>query len=109
MRLVIAVAAIALGAGCQNVKRDTRASVKQRAAFDLKCPAASLKLTPLTEETLQGADSYGVDGCDQRAVYIRHASQNGEVWVLNTPHTASTSSTTTSDSTAPATQEGTKQ
>ncbi len=83
--LVLVLVLVAL-IGCGHVRQDTRASVKQRAAFDMSCSQTELTLTPLTEETLQGANSYGVEGCGKRAVYVRTTTSSGDVWVLNTPH-----------------------
>jgi hypothetical protein len=80
MRTLLAITLFGL-VGCVGaVRADSRAEATRRAAFDFSCPEKSIKLTPLTEETAQGATQYGAEGCGKRAVYV--ATPSG--YVLNT-------------------------
>jgi hypothetical protein len=58
-------------------------TIRGRAAFDLKCPAAQLEVVPVmvTNGPTYGiAQQIGASGCDRRAVY---AQIRGGSWVLN--------------------------
>lgn len=58
--------------------------VRQRASFELSCPADKLKLTILnvTQGGTLGdhASQIGVEGCEKKAVYV-HAPDNS--WLVN--------------------------
>jgi hypothetical protein len=59
----------------------TVAQLKTRAAFDLKCPEASIQITKIDSRT------NGVSGCGQQATYVEScAKPNGTdcTWILNT-------------------------
>ena len=88
--------ALALGCGA---RAQVRADVAHRAAFDFSCPENSIAVTPLTKETLQGADQYGAEGCGRRAVYVRTPSG----YVLNTASGQAEQAPTTDNSAPPAT------
>ena len=73
--------------GCAGPYQAT-AALKKRAAFDLQCPADSLRVTSL------GGTTRGVEGCGQRAVYMNRCDYLGEEideidgpkkcpWILN--------------------------
>jgi hypothetical protein len=51
------------------------AELVKRAAFDLSCPEASLRVVPL------GDALRGVEGCDKKATYVFDQQQH--VWVMN--------------------------
>jgi hypothetical protein len=59
--------AFLLAAACGSATA-TYSELKTRAAFDLKCDRANLKVTPL------GDDVAGVEGCGQRATYVESCS-----------------------------------
>lgn len=56
--------AAALGIACARPEPATAAQLRDRAAFELGCPASSLELVRIDEST------GGVMGCGRRAVYI---------------------------------------
>ena len=51
----------------------------KRASFELNCEAESLKFTVLKKNPQGTILSYGVTGCNKRAVYLHVDNQ----WVLN--------------------------
>ena len=55
------------------------ASLQQRAAFDVGCPAGDLVVTDL------GGNSRGVEGCGCRATYVNGSPGRtyGDTWILN--------------------------
>lgn len=58
-----------------------------RAAFELRCPKEQLRLTTLNVIRDVGGDDptqIGVDGCGQRAVYVRVSPNE---WIMNTEST----------------------
>jgi hypothetical protein len=59
---------------------EQRTSLYKRAAFDLKCPEAQLKITVLATYGENGLKQAGVTGCDQRATYV---TLDFESWVMN--------------------------
>ena len=59
--------------------------VRKRAAFELNCQEQQLKLTPLAHGSRtepEFVSEYGVEGCDQRAIYV-HVPDTQD-WVNNT-------------------------
>lgn len=92
--LSVAVTMVAIaGVGCAPSFEEVRKNLEPRAAFELKCPAAKLKFVELGR--CPQNDSFvctvGVDGCEQRAVYV-----------LNTATMQYVVNTTTSDNKADA-------
>jgi hypothetical protein len=77
--LVLAAVLLAGLAACPAVQRHED-TLRTRAAFDLQCPAAQLKLKQLDSEVA------GVEGCGQRATYLYNGQAGG--WILNGPTTA---------------------
>ena len=79
MRLATASLAISFGlAGCisaQQAETKRIDELRTRAAFDLSCAAAQLKVTCLKEDSGPWGGSRcvtaGVFGCDQKATYVR--------------------------------------
>lgn len=54
--------------------------VRKRAAYDISCPAENLKLVLLNVS--EGyPQTFGVEGCEQKVVYIR--PYGSTTWVLN--------------------------
>jgi hypothetical protein len=76
--ILVFVVATSACASAASINRDRLGEVRQRAAFDLHCDANSLKLTPLKEQD-DVVMQYGVEGCNQRSVYVHTWSG----WVLN--------------------------
>jgi hypothetical protein len=85
MRIAL-VSFIAVLASCVSISKYTQQpfvvgwedDLRERASFELHCDAAAFKVTKL------GADGNmaGVEGCDQKGVYVRSVG-NGGVWILN--------------------------
>ena len=72
--LVLSLTACESGAELDNLRA--------RSAFELHCPADSIQITNLDDS----AETYGVSGCGQRAVYLWHCSDPYDLeckWVLN--------------------------
>ena len=70
-RLRLLAAILGLGAllgGCATASNEVHPVVSM-AAFDLNCPRAKLRYTQINDDT------WGVDGCGQRAKYIRACRQ----------------------------------
>jgi len=75
------------GCGTENAYgydggNDKWISVKDRASFDLSCPAAQLSVHHL------GSNTVGIEGCDKKAVYVSTALCGGggcsfKGWVMN--------------------------
>jgi hypothetical protein len=71
--------------GCISASATNVDSVKElrtRAAFEMSCDASSLKFVPVMYSyTLAGVvTQYGVEGCDQRIVYV----STNDGWIANT-------------------------
>jgi hypothetical protein len=81
-RSLVVVTALATGASsCATVHADLTEIVKKRAAYDMKCDAAKLELTPLSGGmnssipfAATNQKSYGVDGCGQRSSYYAYCT-----------------------------------
>lgn len=73
----------------QELWDSAQAQVRERAAFELKCPKEQLALTLLAAQfpadtRLNAPKQIGVDGCGRRLVYV--VSRSG--WVLNSSDAA---------------------
>jgi hypothetical protein len=80
-------ALVAIVPGCikmEEVNAENVATVRGRAAFDLRCGADALTFSPVvvgaTGYPREFVTQWGVEGCGQRAVYVR--TPMGE-WVSN--------------------------
>jgi hypothetical protein len=88
MRRAIAVLVLGI-AGCgpagtqasrtADYNAGAEAKLRQRAAFDLKCPASQLRLTRVTLAPSGVVETNGVEGCGQRAAYVHDYYQG--VWI----------------------------
>jgi hypothetical protein len=87
--VLVGALAWSLGLGCATVrsgrfeisKDDADVDfpkIKGRASFELHCPRSGLSLVTLDVDG-DRASQVGVEGCSQRAVYVRR----GEEWILN--------------------------
>jgi len=74
------VLAALLVAGCVMPLAMHEDSLRARASFDMRCPAAELRVTEIDPSTA------GVDGCGQRGTYIFSGAAG--TWVLNSPDAA---------------------
>ncbi|MAQ18625.1 MAG: hypothetical protein CMN30_27995 [Sandaracinus sp.] len=63
---------------------DTVANIESRASFDLQCPADQLTYHLLARER-HYPSQVGVEGCGERAVYLRERLQDGTFtgWYLD--------------------------
>jgi len=52
-------------------------SVAPQAAFDLDCPEEEVEVVPISEGVV------GVNGCGQRATYVRTGNGIGANWILS--------------------------
>ena len=77
LAIALAVAAACTTAACGS----TSATVRTRAAFDLKCPAEQLTITELTDVCGPFLCTVGVSGCGQQATYVMNKATS--TWVLN--------------------------
>lgn len=71
----------------QEAQQRQRADLERQAAYELRCDARQLQFTLLSKQknllVEGGADivrSYGVDGCNKRAVYT--VNPNSGAWIL---------------------------
>jgi hypothetical protein len=74
---LLAVACACATAACGS----TSATVRTRAAFDLKCPAEQLQVTELTDVCGPYLCTVGVNGCGHQATYVMNP--NTSTWVMN--------------------------
>ena len=58
-----------------------RQDLIKRASFDLECPSDQLVLTELSRNQFDHVNSYGVQGCGKKVVYVRQKDNTN--WVLN--------------------------
>ncbi len=59
------------GKGAQSPEQDDAVEpIRKRAAFDLGCPEAQVKVTKLQEGSMMTAASYGATCGDKRAAYL---------------------------------------
>ena len=59
------------GKGASGPEKDDAVEpIRTRAAFDLGCPAAQIKVTKLQEGSMMTAASYGAECGDKRAAYL---------------------------------------
>ncbi len=75
---ICAVLVASAGVACGVADED---ALRARAAFDFKCPQSHIKII-----NLDGADTYGVIACGQRATYINDCRGRFEddcTWVLD--------------------------
>jgi hypothetical protein len=79
---------IAVSLGALRKWKDDQAEIRRRATFEMKCPAADLKLTLLKTEGFAPPIPWtiGVEGCGRQAVYT---IVYGTGWVLNSEAQAS--------------------
>jgi hypothetical protein len=72
-------------AACATSNAERQDSLRTRAAFDLKCPAPSLKITELANDREMVSEkrmtSAGVEGCGQSRTYVYNGTQG--VWMLD--------------------------
>jgi hypothetical protein len=73
MKPILMTIVLLSAAGCASPQRHADA-IRPQAAFDLDCPAASLKFTEI-----EAGQTYGVEGCGKRATYIGLGGR----WVQN--------------------------
>lgn len=81
MRSMLLLSAL-LAAACFSAATENQRGLdelRNRTAFDFRCDADSLNFTPLKEGHNGVVVQYGVEGCEQRAVYVRTPSG----WVLD--------------------------
>jgi hypothetical protein len=71
------VLVVMVGGGCVMPIAQNSDTLRARAAFDMRCPAAQLRVTEIDSVTA------GVDGCGQRGTYVFSPAVNA--WVLNSP------------------------
>jgi hypothetical protein len=69
---------------CLGCGADPMVSLKSRSAFDLKCPADQIQLTPLTPcgAWHNGTCTVGVTGCGRQATYVDPVNGSGN-WIMN--------------------------
>jgi hypothetical protein len=77
LALLFALVAACATAACAS----TSATVRTRAAFDLKCPAEQLTITELTDVCGPFLCTVGVSGCGQQATYVMDKATSS--WVMN--------------------------
>ncbi|MBL9008619.1 MAG: hypothetical protein JNJ46_30435 [Myxococcales bacterium] len=85
-RLLPLFVLLAFTQGCAGLAESFRtkrqADLRQRAAFELQCPADQLQITPLDQAAAShGGGPTGVTGCGKQATYIWDAYGTG--WILN--------------------------
>ena len=71
VRTFFAISTLLIVSGCAM----SQGALKQRAAFDLNCPADQLSVTDL------GFRTRGVSGCNKQVTYVRVRG----TWVANSP------------------------
>ena len=86
MNRLIAFGLLISLSGCAGIAESLRtkrqADLRQRAAFELQCPAEQLQITPLDDAAAShGGGATGVRGCGRQAAYIWDAYGTG--WILN--------------------------
>lgn len=86
MKKFIAVLVLVSIGGCSGLMTSFRekrqADLRQRAAFEFKCPAEQMQITPLDEDAkAHGGGTTGVSGCGQQATYVWNPHGTG--WVMN--------------------------
>ena len=80
-RLVIAAVLVVTAVACKHNRR-ANTTVRERAAFDLLCPANDLKLGVIdTEGARTLATQIAVYGCDKKAVYVYYP--DADTWVID--------------------------
>ena len=100
----LAFSVVALGVvGClsaETYNAKSMADIRTRAAFEMKCDASALKLTPLAQDrqSPEFVAQYGVEGCGQRVVYVEARGQ----WVANTTSDDGRAAATSTAAAAPA-------
>ena len=66
--------------GCGSLyNKGAKDDLSKRASFELNCPAEKLEYTVLQKRADGYVTSYGVSGCEKRAVYVISGFQ----WLLN--------------------------
>ena len=84
-RPIRGIAVLFLVAACGVSNAERHDTLRTRAAFDLKCPAESLQITDLGNNSEKVGEkrvtTAGVDGCGQRRTYVYNATQG--VWMLD--------------------------
>lgn len=76
------VGLLTVGFGLSGCHGPDLNALRTRAAYDMRCPAADLKLTELSAgQPTNGAGAlYGVDGCGKRGAYVQ---EGGGLWLLD--------------------------
>jgi hypothetical protein len=69
--------------GCvESLRTQRQADLRQRAAFDLHCPAETIDVTPLDQQAQRhGGGTTGVSGCGQQATYLWDPYRAS--WIMN--------------------------
>ncbi len=60
---------------------ESKSSVLKRASFDFDCPEAKIEPIELSRNDGGHINSFGINGCDKKAVYVKPMWD--DYWVLN--------------------------
>jgi hypothetical protein len=79
---LIVTSLFAVGGCAASLREHRQADLRQRASFELSCPAEQLEIVPLDSAAAShGGGTTGVNGCGRKATYIWDAYGTG--WILN--------------------------
>lgn len=83
MKRLLTVTLLCSLGGCAAQLREARqADLRNRASFDLGCPAQQIELTPLDNNAAHyGIGATGVRGCGRQATYLWDGYRR--LWVMN--------------------------
>jgi hypothetical protein len=76
--MLLGLSACAVYGSKAQFDESTKEPLLKRASFDMSCPAGSLTVSPVGQQS-DGYDSVGVSGCEKKATYLYY----GGKWILN--------------------------
>ncbi len=80
MKALLIVISVFLLSSCVD-DDESKSSVLKRASFDLSCPETQIEPIELSRNDGGHINSYGVNGCGKKAVYVKPVWD--DYWLLN--------------------------